>query len=315
MNYTTIGIDVSKNKLDVCFLPHNKVVSVPNDKSGHKQLLKLIGKNKSAIICMESTGCYHQTVSDFLAKAGCPAHIANPKHVRDYAKSCGKLAKTDKIDAHMIARFAAARDLRVSAGRDLVFAKFRSLVERRRQLIKMRSIEKTHYEKFVTIHEAGVCESINEAIAFYNDQLDLLDKQISDLLIGRVELRSVYDLLTSVCGVGVATAYDLMCDMPELGDLSPREVAALAGVAPMNCDSGAMRGQRHIRGGRFRVRGALYMACISGIRHNPVISAYYHRLRVESRKPFKVAIVACMRKLLLHLNSLCAKQKILSLGA
>ena len=291
MDYTTIGIDVSKKHLDVCL-----------------QLTKHIGLNKGVKICMESTGCYHQGASDYLAKAGYSVHIANPRQVRDYAKSCGRLAKTDKIDAYMIAMYGKTHELCDKAEVSSESVQFRALIARRRQLIKMRTMEKTHYEKFKVIGAKESCESIEVAIAFYDNQLALLDKRIKELLDVNDGLRLIYDTLTGVQGVGPSTAYELMSGMPELGSLSKREAAMLAGVAPVNCDSGGLRGQRHIRGGRFYIRGALYMACISGIRFNHVLGGYYRHLRIDGKKPFKVAIVACMRKLLIHLNSICAKQ-------
>ena len=315
MEYTTIGIDVSKNFLDVCFLPHNKSIRIPNDTDGYNKLAEYLGGCKSVKICMESTGCYHQNVQKHFEQAGFAVRVANPKHVRDFAKSCGKLAKTDKIDAYMIAKFGEFQELCDKSPKSPRQEQLRVLVLRRRQAVKMRKMEKTHAEKFKVSGDKNMLRMISACIAAYEHQISEIDLLIKGLLAACPDLRKIYDTMMGVCGVGHATACELMAEMPELGTLSPREAAALAGVAPMNCDSGGRRGQRHIIGGRFNVRGALYMACVSGIRFNPVLRAYYHHLYFECKKPFKVAMVACMRKLLLHLNRLCDQKKNITIYA
>ena len=309
MDYTIIGIDVSKNNLDVCFLPSEQSITISNDKSGYKQLTRKIGKCKTVKILLESTGCYHKNIQSYLLSLDFSVYILNPKQVRDYAKSCGRLAKTDKIDALMIARYGQTHEVRLKGLSSVGTERFKLLIERRRQIIRMRTNEKIHAEKYRVLNDKPVLRFIESSIMFYDKQLSDIDSSLALILEQCSELKTVYSAITEVRGVGPATAYDIMADMPELGSMSKREVAALAGVAPMNCDSGGMRGQRHIKGGRFYVRQALYMACLSGIRYNPVIGAYYRRLRYEGKKPFKVAMVACMRKMILHLNSVCAAIK------
>jgi transposase len=305
MDYSIIGIDVSKSKLDVCFLPARISCPFPNDIDGYKQLVTFIGNSRSVKVCLESTGCYHDNVRKYLQAHGCEVYVFNPKQVRDYAKSCGRLAKTDRIDAYMIARYGQTHELREQPAKSRELDKFRLLVERRRQIIKLRTMEKLHLEKYRTLGDKELCESIKKCIKRYNEELKETELKIELLRKSTAELREKGEVIRSIKCIGADTTYELLSEMPELGEASKQEIAALAGVAPMNCDSGWMRGQRHIRGGRFYARKALYMACISGIRCNPVIKAYYRHLREDLKKPFKIAIVDCMRKLLLHVNSVC----------
>lgn len=307
MDYNTIGIDVSKNNLDLCILPSRTYKSTSNDIDGYKRLLEYIKQFKRVRVLVESTGCYHKNLETYLRQSGIEIYVLNPKQVRDYAKSCGKLAKTDRIDSYVIARYGETHELIEKSINSDTHETFRMLVERRRQMVNMRRQERSYLEKYKTLNNTNIISKIETAIMFYDNQILAIDKEIQELLSCFEALSDTYQNLTQVQGVGASTAYDLMSDMPELGHMSSREVAALAGVAPMNCDSGGMRGQRHIVGGRFIVRQALYMSCLSGIRYNPVIKAYYNRLKNELHKPFKVAMVACMRKMIIHLNKVCAK--------
>ena len=310
MDYTIIGIDVSKNTLDVCILPGGDTLQVPNDKDGHKIIAARIKKLSNVKILLESTGCYHQNAYKYFAGLGLKACVLNPKQVRDYAKSCGRLAKTDKIDAYMIARYGETHDVRESDPESANVLELKALVGRRRQMSNQMVLEKQHLEKASAARNTVVTDSINAAILFYKNQIQTIEKEIMKLIRSDADLAFRHKTLTEVVGVGLVTSMELMSGMPELGRMNKREAAALAGLAPMNCDSGGLRGQRHIQGGRQKVRDALYMASVSGLRNNSVIKAYYEHLVIDGKKPFKVAIVACMRKLLLHLNSICADKNL-----
>jgi transposase len=308
MNENMIGIDGAKCNLDLHFFPSGESGRIPNNPHGYEELLARIAGNMAVKILLESTACYHIPLQNFLAGRGYAVYVLNPKLVRDYAKSCGKLAKTDAIDAAIIAKYGATHELRAPSADSEDFRRFKALINRRRQLVKMQSIEKIHGKQYQTLGEERLFQATKECISFYDTQLAILDEEIDSILASATDLKERYDSMVCIRGVGKATAYELIAEIPELGTIGKREVAALAGLAPMNRDSGTRRGQRHIGGGRVRVRNALFMACFSAIQHNPVIAAYYKRLREEGCKPFKVAIVACMHKLLLHINSICRRK-------
>jgi transposase len=308
MNENMIGIDVAKCNLDLHFFPSGESGRIPNNQHGYEELVARISGNTAVKILVESTACYHIPLQNFLAGRGYAVYVLNPKLVRDYAKSCGKLAKTDAIDAAMIAKYGATHELRAPSDGSEALRRFKLLINRRRQLIRMQSTEKIHGKQYEILGDGQLLQATKEHIAFCDAQLAVLDKEIDSLLASTPNLKERYDIMVGIRGVGKATAYELIAEMPELGTIGKREVTALAGLAPMNRDSGARRGQRHIGGGRVRVRNALFMACLSAIQHNPVIATYYKRLREEGCKPFKVAIIACMHKLLLHINSICRRK-------
>jgi len=306
MDYTTIGIDVSKAKLDIFMLPKEEYLSLSNDKSGFKDLKKVISKLENKRILLESTGCYHINVQRFLIEHGYPVYTINPKLIRDYAKSCGKLAKTDKLDAKMIARYGETHDIRETNEIDLDLERFRMLETRREQIISTISQEKTRKEKSSFLEDKSICKYIDKTILFLEKQLEEIDSELEAIITNNNQLKDKYDRIMAVEGVGKATTYVLLAHLPELGKLSKREIAALIGLAPMNCDSGAMRGQRHIRGGRLNVRNALYMACVVTVmrikQKNQIITDSFKTILAYRISFLIQAVIATLKGLPLAIN-------------
>lgn len=296
-----IGIDVSKKRLDIAVLPSGEVFCVPNDADGHAKLvvrLRTLGHIER--IALEATGGYERSVAFTLFEAGLPAVIVNPRQSRDYAKATGRLAKTDRIDALVLAEFALyvkpeVRDLATAEQQELA-----NLTARRRQLVVMIGSEQ---QRLQAASSDLVKRSITRTLKALRGEL----QDIEIALLKAIETDPAWSaraaLLESVPGIGKTTSVMLLADLPELGTLTSRQIAALVGVAPMNNDSGARRGKRRVRGGRGRVRKGLYMAALTAARHNPTLKHLYQRL-IEAGKPFKVAITACMRKLLVILNAI-----------
>ncbi|MFM0093920.1 IS110 family transposase, partial [Paraburkholderia sediminicola] len=251
------------------------------------------------LIVMEATGKLELAVLRALCEAGLPAVAVNPRQVRDFAKATGKRAKTDRIDAFVIAHFAAVIKPVVRPLNDVQTEQLQALLLRRAQLIDMLVAEKARLERA----HAAAKESLNDHIKWLKQQLTVADKDIDSFMRSSPAWRQKEDLLRSVPGIGPGAAATLIAFMPQLGSLNRREIAALTGVAPFNCDSGKHTGKRRIHGGRAIVRRALYMACIPALRFNPVIRAFYDRLR-KAGKPFKVAMTACIRKLIVTLNAM-----------
>jgi len=294
-----IGIDVSKGSLDVAAFITNKKWHFPNDEAGINQLVKALSGLTPALVVMESTGGYETPLAYALNKAGIPCAVVNPREVRDFAKATKKLAKTDIIDARVLAHFAMAIKPEPSPLSDEQTRELEALITRRRQVIEMLTAEKNR------LHMARkpVKDEIKGHIAYLEKRLVEIDADLR----GRIEespiQREKYQLLQSVPGVGPNLSATLVIELPEMGILNRRKIAALVGVAPLNHDSGTKRGKRSPWGGRPQVRAALYMATLVASRHNPVISQLYRRL-CEAGKAKKVALVACMRKLLTILNSM-----------
>jgi len=299
-----VGIDVSKDRLDVHVRPVGQTFSVTRDSKGLEQLTDELRDLAPALIVLEATGGFEITVAAALAGASLPLAVVNPRQIRDFARATGRLAKTDTLDAQVIALFAER--IRPEP-RPLANADSQSLAEliaRRRQVVEMIGMETNR------LHQARntrVQRMLRTTLRTLTGQLAQLDRDIDDTIRRSPIWRATDDLLTSVPGVGDVTAHTLIADLPELGQLDRRRVAALVGVAPVNRDSGQMRGKRTITGGRAGVRGALYMATLSAIRWNPVISKHYGSL-VERGRPKKVALVACMRRLLGILNAIIRTQ-------
>lgn len=284
-----IGIDVSKQKLDVSF-NDQETAEFDNNPKGFKRLLKHIKNKQTARVVMEATGGYERLLAAFLQKEGLAVSIVNPKRVRDYAKALGQLAKTDEIDSHIIRLFAEAINPQVTQGKSVLQQSLDSITHRRGQLVKQRAMEKQHLE---TATNKETVRSINRILKF-------LDKEIiqSDPI-----LKKKVDRLVAIKGIGPVVALTLMADLPELGTLSNKEISALVGVAPFCRDSGTMKGKRTVWGGRAQVRSILYMAALSAVNHNAPIKEFYERL-IRNGKPKKTALVACMRKLLTVANSM-----------
>jgi len=297
-----VGIDVAKQTIEVA-LGQGKVVSFANDDSGHESLIEQLNGHAPTLIVMEATGGYEAPLAGALQGAGFTVAVINPKQARDFAKSMGYLAKTDRIDAMALAHLAQVLDARADRERFLLPAPdedrehLAALATRRRQLIDMRTAERNR----LAISHKAARESIKVVIRTLQSQIDDLDVQMTHHV--RTHYADISSLLESAKGVGGNTAACLIGALPELGRLTNRQIAKLVGVAPLNRDSGRYRGKRAIFGGRAEIRACLYMPTWAAIRHNPVIRAFYQRL-VEAGKPKKVALVACMRKLLVILNAM-----------
>ena len=297
---TCVGIDVSKDRLDVHVLPTGEAFAVARDGKGLESLVERLMVLDVSLVVLEATGGFETTVAAALAGVGLPLAVVNPRQIRSFAKALGKLAKTDAIDAEVIALFAdkvrpQARPLPTSDARALG-----ELVARRRQIVEMIGMEASRRRHAA---DKRLARTIDRHLAFLEKELAAVDADIDTDVRASPAWREKEDLLASVPGVGPVTARTLIAELPELGSLDRRKLAALVGVAPFNRDSGAWRGHRMIGGGRTSVRNVLYMAALVAIRHNPVVRATYQRL-VNRGRPKKVAIIACLRQLLTILNAI-----------
>ena len=301
MNFSHfIGIDVSKNKLDVADVEGTLCETVDNTDPGVQQLLKRLPRPGSCLIVLEASGAYEKNIVMHLVAAGHIVSVVNARQVRDFAKALGILAKTDGIDARVIARFG--RDVKPRAVAQLRKNQdeLSELVTRRRQLIGQRTAEKNRTD---TITSSIVVRSLKKHIQHLSKEIDRIDGEISKLVKSDDEWRGKFDVIQTVPGVGEVTATTMIAEVPELGELNRQKIAALVGLAPFNRDSGQFKGRRTIFGGRSSVRSVLYMAALSAKKHNPVINAFAERLEVQGKRP-KVIITACMRKLLVILNTM-----------
>jgi len=294
-----IGIDVSKQWLDVATLPERETRRFTNDGAGQEQLGAWLIQLAPELIVMEATGGFETRVATALAAEGLALAVVNPRHVRDFARAFGILAKTDRIDASVLAAFAEkvhppVRPLPDEDRRELI-----DLVDRRRQLVTMRAEEKTRLSQAT----ASARQDIKEHIEWLDERLRRLDIDLTAKLRSSSLWKAKEEILISVPGVGRVTVFTLLARLPELGALNRRAIAALTGVAPFARDSGQHRGRRMIWGGRADVRSVLYMAAVTAARINPVIKSFYLRLK-QAGKPAKVALTACMRKLLTILNTM-----------
>lgn len=294
-----IGIDISKKKLDISF-NDNETASYDNDLTGFRQLLKQVTNKKVTRVVMEATGGYERPLASFLQKKDVAVSIVNAKRVRDYAKALGKLAKTDKIDSHVIRLFAEAINPNVTEKLTESQQSLDSLTLRRNQLVKQRAMEKQHIE---TVTNKDAKQSINRSIKFFDKEIVRIEEKISELIDLDIKIKEKVNRLATLKGFGSVASVTCVSDIPELGTLSNKEISALVGVAPFCRDSGTMRGKRTIWGGRSQVRSILYMATLSAVQHNPAIKAFYDRL-LSKGKPKKTALVACMRKLIIIANSM-----------
>lgn len=297
-----LGIDVSKQSLDCALLEGAQVLerrSLCNDGAGHKVLCEWIEATKPSLVVAEATGGYEALMAATLATAGVPIAVVNPRQVRDFARAMGILAKTDRIDAGVLARFAQRIQPQVRPVKAEALADLEALLVRRRQLVDMLSAERHRHG----LARGPIARQIRAHMRWLERQIQSAD----DDLNGRVEqsplMQRKLEVMSSAPGVGPLTATALIAQLPELGTLNEKRISALVGVCPFNRDSGTMRGKRMIWGGRSRVRGALYMAALSASRFNPVIRSFYQRL-IGAGKAKKVALVACMHKLLLILNAM-----------
>ena len=300
-----VGIDVSKKFWDVAVDGRKSVGRFATDADGMAKLVAWMRKLRPTCICLEATGGWETPLVRAFQEHGLAVAVVNPRQIRDFARAMNQLAKTDRIDAQVIARFAALMEPALAKKPSENQQKLRSLRTRRNQVVDMLTQEKN---RLATQHDPHVREFIERAIDLYKEQLRQLDAEIQDLMTADVVLRQKMELLVSVPGVAMATASALLAEMPELGELNRREAARLAGLAPVNRDSGMLRGKRTIGGGRPTVRRALYMATLVATRFNPRIRAHYQHLLQQGKKKL-VALTACMRKLLLILNTMLKNQQ------
>lgn len=299
-----VGVDVSKATLDVAVRPSGDSWSVPNDEAGLTELVERLTAIGPTLVVVEATGGYEMALVTTVALARIPIAVVNPRQVRDFAKATGRLAKTDSIDAKVLAHFADAirpepRELPDEAAQELD-----ALVRRRAQLVEMLTSERNRLIR----SSKTTKPSIDIIIRTLKSQIKLLDTEIRNRVKESPVWREKDELLQSAAGIGPTTSAKLLTALPELGKVSHKEIAALVGVAPINRDSGKSFGARSCWGGRADVRAIIYMATLVAKRCNPVIKAFYERL-VAAGKAKKVAIVACMRKLLVILNAMARDQK------
>jgi len=300
MERIDVGIDVSKDRLDVHVRPTDEAFTVSYDEAGLAELMAQLQRLQPTLVTLEATGGYHALVAGAVAHAGVPVAVVNPRQIRDFARASGQLAKTDTLDARIIARFSemvppAARPLLSEQAQALA-----DLVARRRQLVDMLAAEMNRHRQ---ARNRALQKRIDVHVTWLRRALEDIDAEIRRLIRSSPVWREQEDLLTSAPGIGDITAHALIADLPELGQLDRRRIAALVGIAPLNRDSGLTRGRRMIGGGRPTVRRALYMATLVAIRYNPAIATFYRRLTTTGR-PKKVAIIAAMRKLIIMLNAM-----------
>jgi transposase len=295
-----VGIDVSKKQLDVLVRPTGELWSVTNDEPGIQDLVAKLAERRPTLVVLEATGGLQVAAVTALALRGVPVAVVNPRQVRDFAKALGRLAKTDAIDAEVLARFAEAVRPEPRPIPTEQAVQLEGLLTRRRQLVEMVTAETNRHS---ACRVARVRRGIEEHIAWLRKQVTDVDDELDGAIRGSAVWREKDDLLQSVPGVGPVVSRTLLVELPELGQLNRKKIAALVGVAPMNRDSGTRRGHRHIWGGRAAVRGVLYMAALVATRHNPLFKAFYQGL-LRRGKLKKVALVACMRKLLTTLNAM-----------
>ena len=292
-----VGIDVSKDRLDVAVRPSGEAWQVSHDAQGISRLVHRLGELAPQLIVLEATGGLERALAGELVGSHLAVAVVNPRQVRDFARAAGQLAKTDALDAHALAHFAqamrpASRPLPTPDAQEL-----RALVARRRQLVEMITAEKNRFQTATT----RLRPKLQEHIRWLEADLAGLDRDLGDVIRSAPMWKDKDHVLRSAPGVGPVLSMTLVADLPELGTLNRGEIAALVGVAPFNRDSGALRGKRTVWGGRSQVRAALYMATLVATRFNPVLRAFYLRL-CAAGKPKKVALTACMRKLLTILN-------------
>jgi transposase len=294
-----VGIDVSKSTVDVYLRPIAQHYQVSNDQQGFRNLLQSLAPYKITGIVLEATGALERPIVNALAQNGYSISVINPKQSRDFAKAAGYLAKTDRVDACMLAHLGEALNPPISPVADPPLREIQALEHRRHQLVEIKSAEKTRLQSC----ESWVKADIETLIRQLETQIKDIDIRLDSLINQQEELRATTEILRSVSGIGPVLSKTLAIELPELGQCSGKQIAALAGVAPLNRDSGKFRGRRHISGGRSKVRTALYMAIMSATRFNPVIREFYERLLAKGKSP-KVAQTACTRKLLVILNAM-----------
>jgi transposase len=294
-----VGIDVSKDKLDVAVLGEKPWKRVDNREAGITELVKQMQELQPELIVVEATGGYQRAVVDALFRSGLAVAVVNPTRVRQFARACGLLAKTDKLDAQVLAVFGERVKPRLYKGKDEKERELGGMLVRRRQLEEMLKAEKNR----LRMVQPRVQGSIERIIAVLQTEKKAMDEQIEQFMKEQTKWQEERAILSSAPGVGKVTTATLLADLPELGKLDGKKIAALVGVAPMNHDSGKKRGYRKTKAGRADVRSVLYMATLVACRYNPLIKPHYEQL-LKRGKEKKVALTACMRKFLVILNAM-----------
>ncbi len=292
------GIDVSKGRLEVAVRPVGERFGVPNDDAGIDELIGRLGERRPALVVLESTGGLERSLVAALAASGLAVAVVNPRQARDFARATGRLAKTDRIDAYVLAHFAEAVRPTPRAVPEEEAYVFGAILARRRQIVEMLTAENNR----LGTAPRAVRRRIEAHVRWLEKELKRTDDDLDEAIQQSPTWRENAALLRSVPGVGPVLCRTLLAELPELGTLTHKQLAALVGVAPLNRDSGTMRGKRTVWGGRSGVRAALYMAALVATRHNPQLKEFYERL-LAAGKAKKVALVACMRKLLSILNA------------
>lgn len=292
-----VGIDTSSKQLDIYVRPNGQFFTVPNNKDSIKTLVKQLQTLKPNRVLIESTGRLELDFVCAAHKAGLPIVICNPSHIRNFAKSSGQLAKTDKLDAQIIAHFGEAMKPKLSSIKPDKLRAISDLLTVRTQCLDMSTMQKNRLKRMPkTVHKP-----IQTILKTIRKEIETIDKQLDKLIDSVAQWRQKRDILLSAKGVGNVLAYTLMSELPELGKLNRKEIAALVGIAPINRDSGSFEGKRFIRGGRHKVRTVLFVSMMSAIQCHPKLKPMYERM-IANGKPKKVALVACMRKQLTILN-------------
>ena len=304
-NNCCIGIDVAKGKLDLASSESKQVKSFEYNKNGLKKLLTFITECCPQLICLEATGGWERELVSTLHEHEWNVAVVNPRQIRDFARATNQLAKTDEIDARMIARFAKLMQPRITPKLNDSQQKLRDLTSRRRQVNKLLVQEKN---RLSTTHDKEIQKRIRQAIRFYEKQLDTVRQAQLKIIQQDNRAQENARIINSVPGLGPATVATLISELPELGQLNRRQIARLIGVAPTNRDSGTLRGKRTTGGGRVDVRNALYMPTIVAKKHNPKIKAFYEKLLANGKSKM-VALIAAMRKLITILNVMIRDQK------
>lgn len=295
-----VGIDVSKTTLDIAISSSNTLLSIPNKEASLADLVKGLPDKTQTRVIFEATGGYERLAADYLRDYGFTVAVVNPRRVRDFAKANGQLAKTDGIDARVIMEFSESiKKLKPQAGISEAQACRQATLKRREQLVQMIVLEKQHLEHASEPFK----KSIRRHLTYLEKAMEKLEKQLKELFIQDAVLKDKLERLDEIKGVGEITAMNVLIDLPELGTLSHKQISSLVGLAPFNKDSGKRKGKRAIQGGRASVRSALYMAVLSAKKFNPAIKRFYDRLIAKGKTP-KVALVACMRKLIIIMNAM-----------
>ncbi|WP_036135077.1 IS110 family RNA-guided transposase, partial [Marinobacter nitratireducens] len=299
-----IGVDVGKANLDIALHPSGQFYTIPNTEAHIRRFVRILKNYEIERIVVEASGRHEHALVQACDKADLPIIVVNPISVRRYAQAIGVLAKTDRIDAQVIAQYAATLKPELKPIPDKTSQKIKDLLIRRSQLLEMSTMEKNRLQ----ILPKSLHRSIKSLLRMLQGQIETVTRQIEQEVAKVDQWRTKMEIMTSVPGVGKVLAYTFLSELPELGSLNRKEIAALVGVAPINRDSGKLNGKRRIRGGRHRVRTVMFMAMLSSIQCNPVFKRFYERLKAQGKIP-KVALIACMRKMIVVLNTMIKNQE------